>query len=148
MYTVKEISSYFLSLSDPESGEGITHLKLQKLCYYAQGFHLAMFDVPLFLDHIEAWQHGPVIPNLYREYKSQGDQAIQPHSIELSRYSDAIRSFLDEIYETYGQFSAWKLRDMTHNEIPWIQASENPTSDIISNDTMKDYFKTLLVNNS
>ena len=60
MHTVDQIANYFLSLSDPEIGDGISNLKLQKLCYYAQGFYLAQHDTPLFEDTIEAWQHGPV----------------------------------------------------------------------------------------
>lgn len=39
--------------------EFISNLKLQKLLYYEQGYHLAIFDTPLFDADIEAWMYGP-----------------------------------------------------------------------------------------
>ena len=56
----------------------VTHLKLQKLAYYCQGLHLAVYDLPLFSDEFEAWRHGPVVSTLYHEYKKYGEQFI-PH---------------------------------------------------------------------
>jgi uncharacterized phage-associated protein len=144
MFTVHHISSYFLSLSAPESGEGMSHLKLQKLCYYAQGFYLAQYDKPLFSEVIEAWQHGPVVPDLYQEYKTMGYNFIPPPKINIDIYPSDIVEFLDEVYEVYGQFSAWKLRDMTHMESPWIEAFNNQNNNVITHDSMKNYFKTLL----
>jgi uncharacterized phage-associated protein len=44
----------------------LTHLKIQKMLYFAQGWHLAYFDVPLFEDPIEAWKYGPVVRPVYR----------------------------------------------------------------------------------
>ncbi|MCC8462499.1 MAG: hypothetical protein LN546_04970 [Rickettsia endosymbiont of Ecitomorpha arachnoides] len=42
------VVQYFLILVDRELGDTITQLKLQKLIYFAQGSHLALFDEPLF----------------------------------------------------------------------------------------------------
>jgi uncharacterized phage-associated protein len=144
MLTSYDVSSYFLALNDQEAGEDLTNLKLQKLCYYAQGFYLALYDIPLFADPIEAWQHGPVIPNLYHQYKNHGNKAIVTKKIDLSKFSKELQEFLNEVYETYGQFSAWKLREMTHQETPWIQAYEKSDS-VISHESMKTYFKTLTI---
>ena len=73
MFTVKQIAKYFLALSDPKVGDIISNLKLQKLCYYGQGFHLAFYGTRLFPNKIEAWTHGPVIRELYQAYKKHGD---------------------------------------------------------------------------
>ncbi len=58
-----DISAYFIDYAyrGEEYGELISNLKLQKLLYYAQGFHLALYDKLLFSEDIEAWQHGPVV---------------------------------------------------------------------------------------
>ena len=143
MHTVDQIANYFLSLSDPEIGDGISNLKLQKLCYYAQGFYLAQHDTPIFDDTIEAWQHGPVVPTLYHKYKSEGNNFIPHKEINLDEYSGEIKQFLNEVYNVYGQFSAWKLRDMTHNEAPWTDTC-NSNNKIISHESMKNYFKKLI----
>ena len=42
MLAAKDVAKYFVHLVDQESGDHITNLKLQKLLYFAQGFHLAM----------------------------------------------------------------------------------------------------------
>lgn len=54
-----DVAKYLLILVDREAGDAMTQLKLQKLMYIAQGIHLALYDVPLFKEEIEAWQHGP-----------------------------------------------------------------------------------------
>ncbi|MGA8142178.1 MAG: type II toxin-antitoxin system antitoxin SocA domain-containing protein, partial [Desulfobaccales bacterium] len=78
MISCVDVAKYFLSLTDEESGELISNLKLQKLVYYAQGFHLVFYDTPLFSERIEAWTYGPVVPDLYHEYKSHGPCSIPP----------------------------------------------------------------------
>jgi len=143
MLSCHQVAEYFLSLSDPETGDIISNLKLQKLVYYAQGFHLAIYDEPLFAERIEAWTHGPVVPDLYHIYKQHEAGCIPPpEAVDTSGFSDDQKELLKEVYEVYGQFSAWKLRNMTHEESPWADAAEYQGT--ISHDVMKEYFKTQL----
>jgi uncharacterized phage-associated protein len=134
-----------LSLEDEDAGDLISNLKLQKLVYYAQGFHLALYGNPLFLEPIEAWTHGPVVPELYRAYKDYGSDAIpRPTDIDFDVYDENTKELLDDVYKVYGQFSAWKLRNMTHTETPWLNFhSGNQT---IPHQAMEDFFKTQLAN--
>jgi uncharacterized phage-associated protein len=142
MATALDVARYFLSINDEDAGEPISHLKLQKLCYYAQGFYLAIYGKPLFPDKIEAWQHGPVVRNLWDEFKQYGSGRIpQPEDFDASVLDEETRDLLDEIFEVYGQFSALKLRNMTHLEPPWSEAFTRPNKRI-SLDSMKAYFKT------
>jgi len=145
--SVEDIANYFLAKNDPEAGDMISNLKLQKLCYYAQGFHLAMFNEPLFTEEIEAWQHGPVIPSLYRKYRDYGADSIPaPDKLDLSIYDKKVQDLLDEVYRVFGQFSAWKLRNLTHEEAPWKEAFEKGAGvEVITHASMKEYFKTLVV---
>jgi uncharacterized phage-associated protein len=48
MLNCDEVAKYFLAQADEDAGDLISNLKLQKLVYYAQGFHLALYDIPLF----------------------------------------------------------------------------------------------------
>lgn len=146
MASVHEVAKYFLTLGDEEAGDFLSNLKLQKLCYYAQGFHLALFGKSLFDDRIEAWQHGPVVPELYHAYKTNGSGAIpMPQGFDIIAIDEQVRGLLDEVYNTYGQFSAWKLRNMTHDEAPWVQAFGRGAGAEITTSSMQDFFKTLLV---
>jgi len=144
MISGHDIAKYFLVQTDEDAGDLISNLKLQKLLYYAQGFNLALYDEPLFPESIEAWTHGPVVPEVYHEYKDFGSNAIpMPSNVDFSKYDQQTRELLDEVYSVYGQFSAWKLRNMTHDEEPWKNAN---LGDIITLNSMKKYFKTQIVN--
>lgn len=142
MITAKLVSDYFLCLSEPEIGDVLTNLKLQKLVYYAQGFHLALYNKKLFNDDIYAWEHGPVVPALYHELKCFGSSEIPINQdADFTCFHPDQSELLNEIYKIYGQFSAWKLRDMTHDERPWIETKKNQ---IISPELMAEFFKTLI----
>ena len=136
-----EVARYFLSLTDEDAGELISNLKLQKLLYYAQGFHLAIFGGPLFPESIEAWQHGPVVPEVYRYFHGQGSAHIEPEACSLDCFSEEKIEFLDDIYCSFGQYAAWKLREMTHEEPPWKNAyDEDMPGAEISHAALLDHF--------
>lgn len=144
MLSCHDVAKYFLAQTDEDAGDLISNLKLQKLLYYAQGFHLALYDEPLFSEPIEAWTYGPVVPEIFHEYKSFGSDAIPiPENIDFSKFDEQTVELLDEVYSVYGQFSAWKLRNMTYNEEPWKDAQ---VGDIITCKSLKNYFKNQLVN--
>ncbi|MEN8215986.1 MAG: type II toxin-antitoxin system antitoxin SocA domain-containing protein [Pseudomonadota bacterium] len=142
MLNVHNVAKYFLLKGDNEEESGICNLKLQKLLYYAQGFYLALFEQPLFDSKIEAWRHGPVCPEVYHKYKNHGRNLIPapPDFNPTSVLSHEQIEFLDEVYDVFGQFSAWKLRNMTHDEPPWAGNEINASE--ISVDELADYFKT------
>jgi uncharacterized phage-associated protein len=142
MLSAHEIAKYFVSLVDEEAGDSISNLKLQKLLYYAQGFHLAMFDAPLFPEAVKAWMHGPVVPQVWQEYKEFGSSLIPVAPIDLEQYPAETRKFLEEIYAVYGQFTASRLRDLTHHEPPWKNTQQ---SEAISSASMKEFFATLVI---
>src|SRR4051812_46071325 len=71
MANVRDVAKYFLSLSEESSPKAITPLKLQKLVYYAQGYHLRdNKGQSLFPEKILAWDHGPVVHQLWEDYKN------------------------------------------------------------------------------
>jgi uncharacterized phage-associated protein len=104
-------------------------LKLQKLCYYAQGMSLALRGRPLWSDYrIKAWDNGPVVPDVYHAYKGHGWQAIpRLRNLDESRYDAEARQILDMVYESFGRLSATRLSQMTHAEQPWLDAHERAT---------------------
>lgn len=141
-YSASDIAKHILTLSNPEVGDIMSNLKLQKLLYYVQGFHLAMHDgQPLFNEEVYAWQYGPVVPEVYQEYKHLGSSAIPvPENLELQIDKDAA-DLIKEVYDVYGQFSALKLMDMTHDESPWRETQING---VIKPELMHSYFKSLV----
>lgn len=146
MLTCFDVAEYFLAHCGEESGDLISNLKLQKLSYYAQGFSLALLGRPLFNEKIEAWMHGPVVPDLYHHYKEHGNGALPvPGNFNTEKFSEDEMGLLDEVYKVYGQFSAWKLRNMSHEEAPWVKTYiEGAASQEIKPEIMSEFFKTLI----
>jgi len=139
--TASDVAKAFLLLSQPEIGDGVTNLKLQKLLYYAQGFHIAMNSgKPFFNDIIVAWEHGPVVKEVYHKYKNSGSQIIN-RPVTKSRLTTSQQEYIKRIWNVFGQFSAWKLRDMTHQESPW---KETKKSEEITHEKMEQFFITKL----
>lgn len=142
MTNALKIAEYFLSLSNPEIGDSLTNLKLQKLLYYAQGFHIVLLGDKLFEEEIIAWEYGPVVKEVYDEFKEHGSAGIEvPEEIDFSDLTDKQKELLNEVYEVYGQFSAFKLMEMTHSESPWNETGRN---EVISTDKLKLFFPTLV----
>lgn len=125
-YTALNISDYFLYKAQEateEDQELISNLKLQKLVYYAQGLFMAAYGKPLFSDKIKAWTYGPVVPELYHHYKKYGSKGIcADKNFNPSIIDEDTKKFLDEIYEVFSQFSAFRLMNIAHSDQCWIDA--------------------------
>lgn len=144
-YETNLIADFMLAKSDPDSGDLISNLKLQKLIYYAAGIMAAVrqdVSKPLFKDPIEAWQHGPVVPAQYHRFSHHGKSDIPPvEDFDFGQFSKLDLNVLDDAYNFYGQYSAWKLRNMTHEESPWIE-SYNRDDKAITLPQLITFFKT------
>lgn len=105
------------SESEPE---WLNPLRLQKLLYYVQGWSLALRGRPMFTDRIEAWVHGPVVPNVWRSH--QGFEPINPGGVPKSVLTTDDAEFVDAVWEAYREHSGTSLREMTHREAPWLAA--------------------------
>lgn len=143
VYPADLIADFFLSRANPEVGDLLSNLKLQKLCYYGAGVMSAVRGDParpLFEERIEAWQHGPVVPALYGRFKIYGSGPIPyPEGFDEEAIAAKDRIVLDNVYDFYGQYSAWKLRNMTHDEAPWIEAFARDNK-VITNDELSEFF--------
>lgn len=141
-YSAIDIAKWFLnenrSRMNDEDSDYITHLKLQKLLYYAQGCYLAVTGKALFEEDLLAWEHGPVVNEVYQLYKSYGSNPIKFDEDYDNNIDDFTQGILHEVFDVFGQYSAWKLRQMTHNEKPWLDTKRNH---VIDRDLIKDYFQ-------
>lgn len=125
---------------EPNGGERLTNLKLQKLLYYQQGFHLAFFGTPLFAEDVEAWMYGSVVPAVYDEYSAYGSSALPEVKVPVSLSEDEEELF-NEVYDAYREFSAIGLMNRTHSERPWLDAVPHDRGTVISQESMMSYFK-------
>ena len=121
MHSVFEVADFFVDLAIKGAGDLISPLKINKLLYYAQGNFLAKYNAPLFPEKIQAWQYGPVIPEIYHKYKVLGRQPIEivDEDYSASIFTPEETTFLLDIAREYGKYSAETLVTKTHSEDPW-----------------------------
>ena len=139
-YNAIDIAKKIICRTDVEHGDTISNLKLQKLLYYMQGFHLAFFNAPFFNESIEAWTYGPVVPIVFNEFKKFKKRAINPENYrdELVLTNEEQQMF-DMVYGEYNRFSAVALMQMTHTEGPW---KNHGLGDVITNEELRAFFLT------
>ncbi len=129
-------------LKKPGALGRLTQMHLQKLVYVAHGWKLALLNGSVLAeDPIEAWDYGPVFPELYEHTKFNGknpltrlirpsdgnpfaffskDHVDVPYEAEISEID---RSLIDKVWNRYGGLSAFKLSDLTHKPgTPWYEA--------------------------
>ncbi len=146
-YNVLDIAKKIIKIADDDianGGDNITNLKLQKLLYYQQGYHLAKFDSPLFNEDVEAWMYGPVVPVVYDYYQQFGAQSL-PVEKDVIVLPDEEEALFYQVYDAYREFSAIGLMNMTHREMPWTNVEPHNRGTVISQESMKAYFKTQFI---
>lgn len=135
--------------SEDDFVEYTSRLKLLKLLYYVQGYHLAMFHTPLFDDRMEAWLHGPVVPSVYSWAKSETDEKINKDLLSsdevktLGLHNQQIK-LIEQVLDIYNKYSAYGLRDKTHKELPWLEAYEANKNNEISQHSLQNFFTPLV----
>lgn len=168
MLSAAAVANEFLKLQseDPHS-PGLDHMKLQKLVYYAHAWHLAIKGSPLFDDDIEAWPWGPVVRNLYIEFKDFKSKPISGRRAQIlvkdedsdpsdwrviTPYptSSDEKEFIRNVWESHKSFSGVQLSNATHaNGEPWAIVNKFKNGDLsdkpkIENDLIESVFRSKL----
>jgi uncharacterized phage-associated protein len=145
MARVQDVAAYILAKQG-----SMTAMKLQKLCYYSQAWHLVWEERPLFNSEIQAWANGPVIPDLYRLHRGRfslqpGDIAGNPKALD-----QAEQGSVDAVIDFYGKMDAHSLSELTHREAPWADARSNAGLEpmergdaVISQASMAEFYDSL-----
>ena len=99
--------------------EGLTHLKIQKLLYYADGLNLVINNNPLFKEKIYAWPHGPVVREVYEKLSGYGRNEINFDINEFAKIQkmnsdNSLYDLLVSVYDNYAGYTAWQLREKSH----------------------------------
>jgi uncharacterized phage-associated protein len=124
MYDARQIANWFVDRAARDN-KTLTIMQLLKLVYIAHGWYLEMSGSPLIRNRIEAWKHGPVIPDVYRDFRRGGivvRAQVPNYSPEFNAY---VANVLEQIYVIYGEIDANRLSIMTHEPGgPWDSASK------------------------
>ncbi|WP_165063118.1 Panacea domain-containing protein [Adlercreutzia sp. ZJ154] len=139
--TASDVAKYML-----DKKGSLTGYQIQKLLYYCQAWSMVVNGRPLFLDEIQAWEHGPVVPSVSRQH--QHLRMVYAHSItgDASRLCLEDQRLIDAVLATYGVMSGDDLEHLTHNESPWANAYNGHTGSgaaVIERNAMAAYYSGL-----
>jgi uncharacterized phage-associated protein len=150
-YDARAVANYFL-LKAATEGRKIDPMGIQKLVYFAHGWFLALYGRPLISQQVEAWDYGPVIRDLYGEFKNFGNSSITSQAMSwsarpLTMVAPTIppsdretQSLLDRVWDVYKNLTSIQLSNLTHVEgSPWKQARDQHKA-IIEDDLIRNYF--------
>lgn len=144
MNNVLDVAQHILDLAKKD-GVNITPMKLLKITYIAYGWFSISGDGRLFADKIEAWQYGPVIPNLYRNIKKFKDSPITEQIGDASKLEENKQNWVNKVYELYRGYNSLQLSSMTHQDnSPWHQVYKSDIRSIeIPDNNIKNYYNNL-----
>lgn len=123
-YDARIIANWFVTRAQRD-GKILSIMSLLKLIYFAHGWNLEMRKAPLIGNGIQAWQYGPVVPEVYHAFRSQGIDVRIPLASVVSTVTPRDETFLEQIYQIYGSMSPFQLSDLTHEDGgPWHIATQ------------------------
>lgn len=158
MYHVLDVCRYIINYSN-ENDYGISNLKLQKILYFVQAFFLISSESknPCFVEKIEAWDLGPVVPEAYHEYKQYGSGDIPTitsyfnfdeeniWNSERVEYKGTVIEekdclLIDQVVDKFADYAAADLVWLTHRQAPWKEAYTPKKNNEITIEAIRRYF--------
>lgn len=143
MASVEDVAAYVVKKLG-----ALSAMKLQKLVYYCQAWHLAWHGKPMFRARIEAWTQGPVVRKLYTRHRGEYLVTEQMIGGDPAALDENERKTVDSVLAFYGDKSPVYLSELTHWELPWKNARTGLPDDAacdreISLESMESYYSRL-----
>lgn len=158
-YDARAVANYFLTLAKRE-GKTLDPMGIQKLVYFAHGWHLAIFDAPLIQQRVEAWEYGPVISDIYQAFREFGPNAITrpakkfefdpitgvvlesiPTISESADDTQDTRALIERVWQSYKHLTSIQLSNLTHLPgSPWTIARQQNRREI-DDALIRDYIR-------
>jgi uncharacterized phage-associated protein len=167
-YDARAVANEFLKRAK-DQGKSLTPMQLVKLVYIAHGYSLALNNEPLIDSEVEAWKYGPVVPQVYRAFKSYGSDPVTGYALDYSLQFDQIYPFslwdpfneseeeqaldtIQQVWEKYGEKSGVELSRLTHNpNTPWYLVTNGGkkigVNTEIPDDIIRDHYQQLVAEN-
>ncbi|MFR6290507.1 MAG: Panacea domain-containing protein [Peptococcaceae bacterium] len=158
MNNALDVARYVINYSN-EKGYGISNLKLQKIMYFIQAYFLTaeIDSSPCFSEKIEAWDFGPVVPEVYHEFKQYGSGDIptinsyivfdkmniwNSHREEYNPdiINEEEQKMINAVVDQFSDYSASDLVELTHRQAPWKKAYMQGRNCEITQDSIRRYF--------
>jgi uncharacterized phage-associated protein len=135
-----------------EGDWAVTNLQLQKILYVAQMYYMGQHDGERLVDtYFEAWDEGPISPDLYRKTETFGMSPVKDVFFNAFDFcpEDTRRLLLEEVCPDLLKRTPDELADITHwqrgawakNYVPGATSALIPDRDIVKEyqDRVRDF---------
>ena len=142
MVNALELAKYILK----ESSKDLSNLELQKTLYFTELDYIKEFGKSLISNDFEAWQYGPVVRDVYCEYRNYGANSIdKPEKETLSKeLTEKELKIINQSIEKCNKESYWNLVEKSHREGgAWEKSFKEDKKEIINKELIKDEAKSL-----
>lgn len=156
VYSALEVARHIINYVN-SNDQLLSNLKLQKLLYFVQAEFLISQERICFTDDIEAWDFGPVVSSVFREFKIFGSFHIPPvkhyyvedesqpfnfrrvvfYDIEIT---DEDKAVINEVVDYFADYSSATLTDLTLKQFPWKNAYSDSCRNVITEESIRNYF--------
>ena len=123
-----------------------TPLQVVKLTYLCHGWMLGLYNRPLSAQPVEAWQYGPVIPDVYHAVKKHGREPIrEPLDIPAAALDYHENDLVRQVDAAYQDFTGIQLSQITHEPgTPWHHIwTKFGRNTIIPNSLIREHYAEL-----
>jgi len=126
--TVWQVAHAFLAR------EALGPRRLQVLCFYVYAWYLAAYGGTPFAGRFEAWESGPVHPELAAWLGELGwDDELGleqlPREQGVPALPEIVAGVVDEVWRSYGGYDELELADLVTSEEPWLEARRRAGAD-------------------
>lgn len=145
----RAVANQILEIAQSQ-GIDLTLMQLLKLVYLANGWWLIYSEgEPLTDTNAQVWQYGPVHPQVYKAFRKHGSSRIGSKAEDprtgfpySASFSEAEKSVMETIVQTYGRMHAFKLSDIMHRDgTPWtVTKDRSGLYSSIPNELIKEHF--------
>lgn len=139
-----DVANFFVDMANNEPDDCMTNLRVNKFLYFAQAWSLVRRGKRLFDSQIQAWQYGPVVPEVYQAFKPCGRERISSTSGEYSPdlFDNEELELLIDVFREYGKYSSPALVGFTHEKgTPWERVYDPDKRETeISDESLREYF--------
>mgnify|MGYP001636790098 CR=1 FL=1 len=140
IYSVADIATYIIRYCN-DKNYAVSNLKLQKILYFIQAEFLVRKNRPCFKEKVEAWPFGPVVPEVYHSYKGYGGGTVLTQKKPSTAISETDQEIIIMMIKECQRYSNVELEEMTKRQTPWKQAYKAGENQVISNESIKEFFK-------
>lgn len=137
IYNAEEVAKYILDYENTK-GRIVTNFRLQRLLYFIQASFISQRGKPCFLNKMLAWYAGPIVQDVYRQYRYYAEGPIYFLNKDYS-IADSDKKLIAAVLDYCSKYSKVELLQKIKNQKPW-QEAYNSFEEEITIEAMQKYF--------